>query len=151
MHSCYEFVKKWVKYPSLNVGSGIWEFEFDQRVKSLDIVQHGGLTDYVENILDRKRIGNHYESVLLLNVLEHTPYPLKMLIEIYRILKVGGYLIISVPFLCPKHDMPHDYWRFTDDGLKSICERAGFKTKFVEFYYECGNKSLWYYRGIFTK
>ena len=150
MHSCFEFVKEWIRFPSLNVGAGIWEFEFGQRVKTLDMDRHDN-TDFVENIFDQKREADYYESVLLLNVLEHTPYPLKMLIEMHRILKVGGYLIISVPFICPKHNMPNDYWRFTDDGLQSICERAGFKTNLVEFYYECGNKTLSYYRGIFEK
>ena len=151
IHSCYNFVEKWVKHPSLNIGAGIWEFNFGgERTKTLDMTRHEN-TDYVENILDEKREADYYESVLLLNVLEHTPFPLKMLKEIYQILKIGGRLIISVPFICPKHDMPHDYWRFTNDGLKSICERAGFKTNFVEFYFECGNESLSYYRGIFFK
>lgn len=37
--------------------------------------------------------------------------------EILRVLKPGGVLIGSTPFLLGIHDAPHDYFRFTSHGL----------------------------------
>ena len=36
-----------------------------------------------------------------------------------RLLKPGGHLVLSVPFLYPVHESPHDYWRLTPHGLES--------------------------------
>jgi len=151
-HSCYDFVKDKVKNPILNVGAGKFKFEFEGKiVDTLDMTQNCGNILFVENLLEKKREENSYKTILLLNVLEHTPHPLEILIECKRILIDGGQLIISVPFICPKHDMPSDYWRFSDDGLKILCRKAGLKFKYVEKYFEFGNKNLLYYRGIFIK
>jgi ubiquinone/menaquinone biosynthesis C-methylase UbiE len=42
---------------------------------------------------------NSYDLVFLIEVLEHVHNPQKALSEIYRVLKPGGTLIFSVPFI----------------------------------------------------
>jgi hypothetical protein len=37
-----------------------------------------------------------------------------------RVLKPDGRIIVSVPFLFPVHDAPHDYWRFTKYALEYL-------------------------------
>lgn len=68
-----------------------------------------------------------YDSAICLEVLEHIPNPFQAIDEIYRVLKPSGTLIVSVPHLSRLHDEPHDYFRFTDHGLRHLLEYAGFE------------------------
>jgi SAM-dependent methyltransferase len=70
---------------------------------------------------------NAFDVVLLLEVLEHLPDDQKALGEIRRVLKPGGKLYLSVPFIYPIHDAPSDYRRYTIFGLQSILEKFGFR------------------------
>lgn len=65
-----------------------------------------------------------------IEVLEHTLDPLSVLINIYKNLKPGGTLYLSVPFLYPEHG-ENDYLRFTRHALKAYTEQAGFKEAFI--------------------
>ena len=66
------------------------------------------------------------DVVLLLEVLEHVPDDGLVLREIHRVLKAGGRLYISVPFVYPLHDVPADFRRYTLYGLRLLLDRAGF-------------------------
>ena len=66
------------------------------------------------------------DSVLLLDVLEHLPEPDKALAEANRVLKIGGSLVVSVPFLYPVHDAPYDFQRYTMFGMRQAIKRGGF-------------------------
>lgn len=67
------------------------------------------------------------DAALLLEVLEHIGAHGTVLEEIKRTLRPGGLLFLSVPFLYPIHDAPHDFFRFTNFGLRHVLERAGFE------------------------
>jgi SAM-dependent methyltransferase len=59
-----------------------------------------------------------YDTVLCSEVLEHVPDPWSGLQEIRRVLRPGGVLLISVPFLARLHEEPHDYFRYTEHTLR---------------------------------
>ena len=44
----------------------------------------------------------------------------------FRVLKPGGKALITVPQWNELHEEPHDYFRYTCFGLKTMCEDAGF-------------------------
>ena len=68
-----------------------------------------------------------FDTVLLLEVLEHVIDAERVLAEIDRVLKPGGTLLISMPFLYPLHDAPHDYRRYTAPGLIRALSQAGLQ------------------------
>lgn len=67
------------------------------------------------------------DTVLLFQVLEHLPDPQAALTEIERILKNGGYLILSTIQSYPVHDEPHDFYRYTRYGLEHLVKKSGLK------------------------
>jgi SAM-dependent methyltransferase len=48
--------------------------------------------------------------------------------EIYRVLKPGGKLLITVPFVWEEHEAPYDFRRFTSYGLLSYLKNFNFDT-----------------------
>lgn len=53
-------------------------------------------------------------------VLEHVQHPERVMRELERVLAPGAYLHLVTPFCHPYHAYPHDYRRFTPDGLKQM-------------------------------
>ncbi len=55
-------------------------------------------------------------------VLEHVADARACIDEIARVIKPGGHVYVTVPFLFPTHPDPLDRWRWTLDGLRhSMC------------------------------
>jgi SAM-dependent methyltransferase len=64
--------------------------------------------------------------VLCTQVLEHVPEPSAVLDECSRVLEHGGRLALTVPLLWELHELPHDYYRYTESGLRHLLGKAGF-------------------------
>jgi SAM-dependent methyltransferase len=58
------------------------------------------------------------DVVLCTQVLEHIKQPGAVIAEIWRILKPGATLLLSVPGIFPQHGYPGDYWRYMPQGLE---------------------------------
>lgn len=67
------------------------------------------------------------DTVIMLEVMEHLRHPTEALREIARALRPRGRLLLSIPFLYPFHDAPHDYQRLTLHGLQRDVETAGLQ------------------------
>lgn len=65
---------------------------------------------------------NSFDGIICIAVLEHVKDPFSCAKEIARVLKPGGKLICSVPFLQPLHGYPHHYYNMTHQGLKNLFE-----------------------------
>lgn len=94
--------------------------------KTLDI-DAGHNPDIVGSAEDIPIDENSIDSILCTQVLEHIPHPQKAISEMYRVLKPGGFALVTVPQLNELHEEPHDYFRYTCFGLKTICEEVGFE------------------------
>lgn len=76
-----------------------------------------------------------FDSVLTNQVFEHVFNPSEFLSEIYRVIKPGGFLLLTVPFIWDEHEQPYDYGRYSSFGIKSILEKNGFEI--VKQYKSC--------------
>ncbi|TSC55299.1 MAG: hypothetical protein Greene041679_656 [Parcubacteria group bacterium Greene0416_79] len=96
-------------------------------LKTVDIVARSG-TDFVLDITKEQVPLSHgsQDFVLLFNVLEHLNTHDVVLSEMRRLLRNGGKLYGSIPFLINVHPDPHDYVRFTSEALSELFARNGF-------------------------
>lgn len=88
---------------------------------------------------------DRFHVVSIQDVIEHVPDPLRELREIFRILRPGGWLVLSTPNIkglpqrviktfrwfagrtfCPIDDVPWHLWGFTRSSLRHCVEKAGF-------------------------
>lgn len=73
-----------------------------------------------------------YDIALMGELLEHVFDPRIVLKEAFRILKPGGKVVATVPFLYPVHADPEDYGRYTDYFWKKASEETGFRFVTIE-------------------
>ncbi len=85
------------------------------------------LVTYFYNGKDFPLSDNSFDVVLCSQVLEHCFTPDSLLDEISRVLRPGGYLILTIPFFWPEHEQPFDSQRYTSFGLCDLVDCAGFK------------------------
>lgn len=64
-----------------------------------------------------------FDIIISKQVLEHLRNPHLAVTEMWRVLKPGGKVVMSVPFYYPIHVAPADYFRFTRYGLEILFER----------------------------
>ena len=69
---------------------------------------------------------NFVDSVMATEVFEHVPILEEVLKEILRVLKPGGILFFTVPYIWPLHDAPHDEYRYTPYSLERHFRNVGF-------------------------
>jgi SAM-dependent methyltransferase len=79
-----------------------------------------------------------FDTVLSVQVLEHTPRPGALMAEMRRVLAPDGTLILTAPFQFRLHEQPHDYFRYSPHGLRQMCEDVG-----LEVFETVAQGSLW--------
>jgi SAM-dependent methyltransferase len=65
-----------------------------------------------------------FDAVLSLAVLEHVRDPFACAREMLRVVKPGGQIMCSVPFLQPEHNFPGHFYNMTQTGLSNLFEGA---------------------------
>jgi SAM-dependent methyltransferase len=75
---------------------------------------------------------NFADSVLLFNVIYILEDPTAVLKEIHRILKPGGKIFFTSPFIFNEAKEPADYWRFTSGALDKLLKESGFEKHSVQ-------------------
>jgi len=72
-----------------------------------------------------------FDGVISTEVLEHVPDQSLLLLEIARVLRPGGSLILSVPFVYEEHEKPFDFFRFTQFGITELLAKANFEVSSI--------------------
>jgi SAM-dependent methyltransferase len=67
------------------------------------------------------------DCALATEVFEHCEDPEILMRESLRVLKPGGLLFFTVPFLWPLHCVPHDEYRYTPFSLERHLRNSGFE------------------------
>ena len=70
---------------------------------------------------------DHVDTILCIAVLEHVINPVDVVKELTRVLRPGGTLVASVPFMQPEHKVPTDFQRYTRDGLEVLLMNEGLQ------------------------
>jgi len=88
--------------------------------------------DYLSDANNIDVSDNSFDCVILAEILEHVPNPMGVLQEAYRLLKPGGYALLSAPFNFHVHADPNDYGRYTDGWYKRTLFDVGFRNIEIE-------------------
>ncbi len=75
---------------------------------------------------------NTFDLVISTQVLEHVKDPAQAIIEMHRVLKPGGSLLLTLPQGWKEHQAPHDYFRFARYGLITLLDQARFHSYTVD-------------------
>lgn len=114
----------------LDAGSGSYSrykhLFHSSSIVRFDIVS-GPNVDVIGSVEKMPFNDGEFDSILSTQVLEHVEYPERAVSEMYRVLKEGGHVLVTVPQWNELHEEPYDFWRYTCFGLKSLFERNGFE------------------------
>jgi ubiquinone/menaquinone biosynthesis C-methylase UbiE len=116
----------------IDIGAGeapYRELFSDQHYVTLDRAEtpHSGGVDLHGTADSIPAEDSSFDVVVCTQVLEHVPEPLQALREFQRVLRTGGALIVTVPFLWEEHETPFDYYRYTRYGIEYLLRQAGFE------------------------
>lgn len=67
--------------------------------------------------------GESYDVIFCSGVLEHVDDVHSAVAEMTRVLRPGGSLLLGLPFRQALHMEPHDYWRFTEYGIRWLLRK----------------------------
>jgi SAM-dependent methyltransferase len=65
-----------------------------------------------------------FDVVLCTQVLEHVPHTEQLLRSIQQVMKPGGVLIVTAPFIYNAHGIPEDYHRFSVYGMEKLLSES---------------------------
>lgn len=108
---------KYLRYKSLFNYEKYITFDNDPK-NNPDIMGSAEFIDLPENSID---------NIVCTQMLGDIKNPTLVIKEFYKILKRGGFVLLTESLLNEIHDEPNDYWRFTEYGLKYLFESNGFK------------------------
>lgn len=105
------------------IGLDIVESGHDHRDEDIDVFYDGKIIPFKDN---------YFDSIFSSQVFEHVSNLSEILDEIYRVMKPGAKLLVTVPFVWDEHEIPYDYQRCTSFGIRYKLESKGFKVIKIE-------------------
>ena len=135
------FTQTYSKGLVLDAGSGHggWRDYIEQNAERREALdwqaREGESLDWIADLTDMPQVpSDRFDAAICHQVMEHISKPRNALKEIHRVMKPGAHLVMSVPHLSRLHELPHDYYRYTPQGLKIIAEQCGFEPITIQTY-----------------
>lgn len=72
-------------------------------------------------------LARSFDVIIAEQVFEHLLWPHRAARHAYAMLNLGGYFLITVPFLQKVHNYPVDCSRWTETGIKYLLADSGFR------------------------
>lgn len=82
------------------------------------------MPDVVGDVRQLPFRSRRFDAALCLEVLEYLPAPLIAVRELARLLRPGGVLVVSMPFV-HRWDTPEDRWRLSPSALEELLRESG--------------------------
>lgn len=73
-----------------------------------------------------------FDAIFSSEVFEHIFNLPQIIKELHRVLKRGGTLFFTCPFVFPEHEVPVDYARYSQFALKDLLQKAGFDISIMD-------------------
>lgn len=132
--------KKYARGNLIDIGCGVKPYAkiLKPYIKKHIGVDHVGMIHSISKVdifADAYNIpveNNEFDTILCTEVIEHLEEPSLCFKEMYRILKHGGYAIITCPFFWHLHEEPRDFYRYTKYGLKYLVKKNKFEVISIE-------------------
>jgi len=105
-------------FKRVNEYIGVDYYNEDREKRQLVDVYYNGKHIPFEN--------NTFDSILCTEVLEHVFNLDELLIEFNRVLKPGGKIIVTTPFMWEEHEQPYDFARYSSFALLYLYPKNGF-------------------------
>ncbi|MFH0800860.1 MAG: class I SAM-dependent methyltransferase [bacterium] len=106
----------------LNLGSGPNYYMGRKDLVNIDIFAFQEV-DIVADAHDLPIAKNSVDLIINTAMLEHVEEPGKIVDEMYRVTRPGGYVLCYVPFIVPFHPAPSDFFRWTSGGARKLFSR----------------------------
>ncbi|MFZ2484781.1 MAG: class I SAM-dependent methyltransferase [Minisyncoccia bacterium] len=125
------YLSKYISGNTLDFGAGSAKYRniiapHTSKYTTFDVIG-GENIDIVGDAHKPPFIDKTFDTVISTQMLEHVERPWVIVGEIKRILKPGGICIITAPFMIPYHADPHDFFRYTKEGLGSLFKNEKFE------------------------
>ncbi|MNU79750.1 hypothetical protein D3C71_693670 [compost metagenome] len=108
-------------------------FEVDEYIGTdIEVSGHSHKNEHIDVYYDGNTLPfeeNTFDSILCSEVFEHLFNLEEMLDELHRVLKPGGFMLITVPFVWDEHEIPYDFGRYSSFGLTFLMEKHRFKVE----------------------
>jgi SAM-dependent methyltransferase len=122
----------------LDVGAGRGDFKpifAGHSYIGLDIYPYPEIDLAVDLIQECPFKDDSFDLVVLANVIEHVYDYRALMTRGAKLLKPGGRILITVPFMLKLHQEPVDYHRYTRYALSQIAADLGLQVEVLEGYY----------------
>jgi SAM-dependent methyltransferase len=110
------YMQLYKNYFSKTIGADLQDSPFEKY--KVDI-----FCNAVDIPLSDSSVDVHFSSEVLHDISE----PSALMDEAFRLLRPGGYIVLTAPFMVPVCDGEYDHYRYTRHGLHYLFLKAGFK------------------------